>query len=72
VPFPAGRAWKDRWRGLRDGSLFVGGLLITIHETFVVAGERKVLLALAAAMMGLAGAFRLDLLRRNGPPGVGG
>jgi hypothetical protein len=41
------------------------GLVGTVHETFVVNGERKVLLAVFAAMMGLSGALRLDTLRRE-------
>lgn len=58
-----------RWHDLRDGILFFAGLAGTIHETFVVDGERKLLIAVFAAMMGLSGAFRIDHLRRNGSLG---
>lgn len=41
------------------------GVAGTIHETFFTAGERKVLLAVFAAMMGLSGALRLDTIRKE-------
>lgn len=62
-----GRRWPNvSWAAIRDALLFIAGLAGTIHETFFQAGERKVLLAVFAAMMGLSGALRLDQLRRVG------
>lgn len=52
------------WKSFRDAALFLGGLAGTIHETFFVVGQRTVLLAVFAAMMGLSGALRLDLVRK--------
>jgi nitric oxide reductase large subunit len=60
-----GRRWPSvSWATIRDALLLFVGLAGTIHETFFVGGERKVLLAVFAAMMGLSGALRLDQLRR--------
>ena len=54
------------WREIRDAALFVVGVAGTIHETFLVSGERRELLILYAAMLGLSGALRLDVIRKNG------
>jgi hypothetical protein len=43
----------NQWRALRDGALFVSGLLLAIHEAFFTSLDRPGLLALAAVMMGL-------------------
>jgi hypothetical protein len=43
---------------MRDAALFLGGLVIAYHETFLSDMERPSQLALAAAMMGLPFALR--------------
>lgn len=50
-----------RWKDVRDGLLFAGGMLGVVHETFQYGGERPSLLILYAAMMGLPFVFK-----RNG------
>lgn len=47
------RLRPDHWHNLRDASLFVGGLLGVLHETFYSDLDRPALLVLFAAMMGL-------------------
>lgn len=48
------------WARIRDIALFVGGLLIILHETVFTSSERPTLLILAAAMMGLPAFFLKD------------
>jgi hypothetical protein len=45
---------------IRDISFMAIGLAGLIHETFFVAGQRYVLLAIFATMLGLPGALQLD------------
>lgn len=48
------------WPHLRDGALFVGGMLGVLHETIFTHAERPTLLLLYAAMMGLPAFLRPD------------
>lgn len=54
-----------KFASVRDFLLLIVGMAGTIHEAFFQVGERKVLLAVFAAMMGLSGALRLDTIRKE-------
>jgi hypothetical protein len=45
---------------IRDAAFILIGLAGLIHETFFVQGQRYVLLAIFATMLGLPGALQLD------------
>lgn len=55
-----------KWKYVRDGALFAGGMLGVYHETFLISAERPTLLLLFAAMMGLPAFLRTD--ERRTPP----
>jgi hypothetical protein len=53
-------AWLPTGKPLRDGVLFVSGILGFAHETLIVGTERPSLLVAFGAMVGLPAFLRRD------------
>lgn len=57
---PTGRRGRRYRRITRDTVLFLAGIILTFHESFMVVEPRATLIALFAGMMGLPVFTNLD------------